>query len=66
MKACKKILALLLSVLMVFTMISSSVVAIEATTDKTEIESVEINVTNIFDTIKGIDSMFTNIQVMVL
>ena len=56
MKIAKKVLALLLSVLMVFTMVSSSVVAVAETTptEKTEIENVGNKVTNAFDTVKGI------------
>ncbi len=54
MKKSKKILALLLSVLMIFTMASNSVVAVAETTEKTEIEEVESKAGNIFDSIKGI------------
>lgn len=56
MKRLKILLALLLSVLMVFTMVSSSVVAIAETTpaETTKIEDVENTVNNTFGTIKGI------------
>lgn len=56
MKTAKKVLALLLSVLMVFTMVSSSVVAIAETepAEKTQIEDVENSISNTFDSIKGI------------
>ena len=56
MKTAKKVLALLLSVLMVFTMVSSSVVAVAETVpaERTQIEDVENKVTNAFDTVKGI------------
>ena len=56
MKTAKKVLALLLSVLMVFTMVSSSVVAIAETepAEKTQIEDVENSMSNTFDSIKGI------------
>lgn len=56
MKTAKKVLALLLSVLMVFTMVSSSVVAVAETVpaEKTQIEDAENKVTNAFDTVKGI------------
>lgn len=56
MKTAKKVLALLLSVLMVFTMVSSSVVAVAETTptEKAEIENVGNKVTNAFDSVKGI------------
>lgn len=56
MKNCKKFLALLLSVLMVFTMVSNSVVAVEETvkTERIDIEEVEKDVNNIFDTVKKI------------
>lgn len=56
MKTAKKLLAILLSVLMVFTMVSSSVVAVAETTatEKTDIEEVETNIGSAFDSVKGI------------
>ena len=56
MKTAKKVLALLLSVLMVFTMVSSSVAAVAETTptEKTQLEDVENKADNIFSSISGI------------
>ena len=55
MKKFKKLLALLLSVLMVFTMASSSfATAEEPATEKTEIEEVESGIKGIFASLKGI------------
>ena len=50
MKNCKKLLALLLSVLMVFTMMATSAYAVE-TTEKTEIEKIEESTDEFFTAI---------------